>query len=438
MKWLSLAITTTCLIFSSVHAGDYELASILKLAEQHNKQLELARSDLKTASAEKLNAFSRALPKLNVNAGYNRNLQENFVFFPDIFGGTDEIVPIKISFANEYSLNATLSQTLFSFEVGYAIQASRYLSRLTENQYESTLQRVRRKVKGAFYQALLLAEVMKVARDSEASARSNYDNTKLKFDNGIVSEFDLLQAEVRWQNSIPERTSAEQNYQLAINSLKQLVGFPLDEEINLVGSLQTFPEVPSSLTTVEVLEKRPDFQALNWERKLREKDVSAQRAGFFPSLDGTFRYTYSAASDSFKLEQENDNYILGLSLNIPLFNGGATIANVRRASAEVDRVKTRIDEARESIDIELRNIRLRLAEAQQRIEATRRAAYTARRAFDIAETRLQNGLATQIELKDSRLELDRSQVNHFSAIYDYLSAYFDWEVATGTSQFSGM
>ena len=49
----------------------------------------------------------------------------------------------------------------------------------------------------------------------------------------------------------------------------------------------------------------------------------------------------------------------------------------------------------------------------------------------IAETRVRNGLATQLELKDSRILLDQAQLNYYSSIYDYLAAYFDWQKATG-------
>ena len=53
-------------------------------------------------------------------------------------------------------------------------------------------------VKKALYQALLLQKVWEVTVQSENSAKDNYENTKLKFESGTVSEFDLLQAETRW------------------------------------------------------------------------------------------------------------------------------------------------------------------------------------------------------------------------------------------------
>ena len=410
-----------------LEAKEYDLQTILKLAEENNNEIKLAQAELQTASAEKLSAISRALPSLNVTGGYNRNFKDNVVFFT----ANGEVISFDTSFKNEFQMNAVLSQTLFSFEVGQAIQAARYLDRLTKDTYDYVTDQVLTNVKKSFYNSLLLQEVLAVAVESEASAKQNYETTKLKFENGVVSEFELLQAEVRWQNSIPETIRARQNADLSLNNLKALTGIPIEEALSLKGNVKSFPELPEAVAFSAVAEDRADYNALIWEKKLREKDVSAQRAGFFPTLDATLRYSFSAFSDEFKIEQDNDNIVLGLSLNIPVFSGGSNMANVRRAKAEVAKVNTRISQADDNIRVELQNLQLLMREARQRIEASSKAALSARRAFEIAETRLANGLATQVELKDSRVALDQSQVNHYSAIFEYLSAYFDWELAIG-------
>ena len=57
---------------------------------------------------------------------------------------------------------------------------------------------------------------------------------------------------------------------------------------------------------------------------------------------------------------------------------------------------------------------------------------SARRAWEIAETRVANGLATQLELSQSRLVYDQARLGYYSAVYDLLAARFDWEQVTGT------
>ncbi len=438
-KTVLFLIALIIVALNNLNASEYDLDSIIKLAEEKNKDMQLARSELKTASALKLEAVSNALPTVEVNAGYNRNFRENIFYFeaPDPQTGEIRTQSFKTSFRNEYSLNAVLSQTIFSFDVGTAIQAANYYNKFTNYQFDTQRQTVIAEVKKAFYQVLLAKKVLEVAKDSETSAKENFENISLRYEAGAASEFDKLQAEVRWQNSIPNTIRARRNYDVALNNLKSLVEIPIMEEITLDGSIESYPPMPPETNFQDVIEQRPDYAALQWEKKLQEKNVQVQYGNFLPSLKGNLTYTYTAASDEFKLERDNDNIILGISLNVPIFTGGFNIAQVRKARAEVEKVNTRIAKADDNIQIQLQNIRLRLNEANQRIMAARKSVNVAERTFALARSQAESGIITQVELKENRVALDQAQVNYYTAIYDYLEAYFDWERATGNVTTTG-
>jgi len=431
----SFLLLTTFLSLSPgfLNAIEYDLDTIINLAEERNKDIQLAQAELKTASALKLEAISSALPSFEVNAGYNRNFRENIFYFeaPDFQTGEIRTQSFKTSFNNEYRLNAVLSQTIFSFDVGTAIQAANYYNKYTNYQYDTQRQAVIATVKKAFYQALLAQKVLEVAKDSEGSAKENYENISIRYEAGAASEFDKLQSEVRWQNSMPNTIRAKRNFDIALNNLKSLVEIPITEEITLRGSIENYPPVPEELSFEEVIEQRPDYQSLQWEKKLQEKNVQVQYGNFLPSLEGSLTYAYTASSDKFKLERENDNVILGISLKVPIFSGGFNMAQVRKAKAEVEKVKTRIAKADDNIQIDLQNIRLRIQEANQRIMAARKSVNVAERTFELAQSQAESGIITQVELKENRVALDEAQLNYYTAIYDYLDAYFDWERATG-------
>ena len=428
-----LLFFTTLFLIQTVSAKDFDLETILQLAKENNKEIKLARSERKVAAANLKDAISTALPQVNIDVGYNRNFLENIFYFTVTdSSGRPRTQSFKASFRNEYQLNATLNQTIYGFgKVGNAIKAAKIFKNYSQYQYEDQWQKIITRVKKAFYQALLQKKVWEVARQSENSALENYRNMKTKFESGVISEFDLLQAEVRWENSIPETMQARKFYKLAINNLKALVDVPLREQMNLVGSLENFPELPDTLNYREIFSHRPDYNALLLEKQLREKRVAIERSNYLPTLLGNLTYTYGARSDAFRLENDNDNIILGLSLRIPLFTGGHTGAQVQKAKIDMEKVRTRINMANDNIRINLQNIMLRMKEARQRIIAAEKSVGTARRAFEIARSRVEFGLATQLELKDSRVFLDRAQLNYYTAIYDYLDARFDWDLATG-------
>lgn len=432
-----LIISAVCLLVFlnyGISADSYDLKGFLSLVEQHSKDLKLAEKELEMAKARKKEAWSTALPDLSASGRYNRNLGRNFLYidFPDIETGEIQQQKFQLSYWNEFGFNISLSQTLFSFKIGNALKAAKQYQRLSDYVYDSQYQTVIGFAKKAFYQTLLLKKVWEVTEASEENAKENYQIMKKKFDNGLVSQFALLQAEARWGNIIPETTKARRNYELTLNNLKNFAGIPVQDEFSLEGNFVDYPTMPDTIRFEKILEERPDYNALLWEKELRGTDVKAQTSEYFPTLKANFElYNMSALSDRFKLERENVNYWIGLTLNIPIFDGGFTSAQVAKAKIELEKTRINIEKAKEAIYNEISNIYLRLDEANKRIVSGEKSLKTAEKAYHIAETSTASGLATQLELKDARLLYDQAKVNFYSAVYDYLDAFFDWEMAVG-------
>jgi len=433
-KRIILFVYLLLFIIYGIQAETYDLESFLSLVENYNKDLKLAEKELDMAQVRKKQALADALPHVSASGNYIRNIGRRFLYidFPDFETGETQLTKFQISYWNEFALNLGINQTLFSFKVGNALKAAKQYQKFTDFMYDSQYQNVITFAKKAFYQTLLLKKVWEVTRSSEENAKENFLIIKKKYDNGLVSKLELLQAEARWENIVPDTIKAEGNYELALNNLKTFAGISVLEEMTIEGDFDQYPGMPAIIPAESVLESRPDFNALQWEKELRVSDVKAQKADYYPELKANFvLYNLTATSDVFRLDRRNITYWVGLSLSIPIFQGGETAAQVRRANIELEKSQIRIEKTKEIIYNELRNIYLRLEEAQKRIVAGRKNMDTAEQAFQIAESSARNGLATQLELKDARLLADQAKLGYFSAIYDYLAAYFDWELATG-------
>lgn len=433
MHKLSYVILIVLLSISLATSTTYNLDQFIGLVEKNSKDLQLAEKDLEMADAMYKEAFSTALPKIFAEGNYNRNLGKMFLYvdFPDFDTGETTRQKFQISYNNDYSLTAMVQQTLFSLQVGDALRAAKQYDKLTEYVFESSHQTIISIAKKGFYRALLLKKIWEVKEAAEQNAMENYENVKSKFENGLVSELEMLQAEVNWKNKIPETTQSKRNYEMGLILLKNFAGISVETTIELDGNLDTYPAMPDSMPFQTILNLRPDYNALVWERNLRETGISAEKAQHWPTLSGHFVYSFTASSDQFDFDRQNSNYFVGVNLQIPIFTGGYTKAQVQKAKINFDKSEIQILRSQDDIFKGIKNIRLRLKEANSRIQSADKTQESARRAFEISEKSAENGLITQLELRDSRVQLEMAILNFYVATYDYLDAYYDWQLATG-------
>jgi outer membrane protein TolC len=433
-KRLSYSIIVIGLLLEVLIGQPYTLDQFLLLVDKNSKDLQLAEKELEIADATYKEAFSTALPKVFAEATYNRNLRKMFLYvdFPDFETGETTKQKFQMSYNNDFMATAMLQQTLFSLQVGDALRAAKQYDKLVNYTYEASYQAIITIAKKGFYRALLLKKIWEVMEAAEQNAMENYDNVKKRYENGLVSELDLLQAEVNWKNKIPETTQAKRNYEMGLILLKNFAGISVDINLELNGNLDGYPAMPDSMEMVSILHLRPDYNALLWEKDLRKTGLSAEKSGYFPTLSGHFVYNYSASSDKFNIQdRKNSYYFVGVNLQVPIFTGGYTSAQVQKARVNLDKSEITIKKTEDDIIQSIKNIRLRLKEAYSRIQSADKTRETAYRAFDIAQTSAENGLATQLELKDARMQVEQAVLNYYMATYDYLDAYYEWELATG-------
>jgi len=433
MKITHIIFTLGLMCLLPLQGGPLTLEQALQKALEDNKELKLARADLQLADARVTEAWSSVFPHIATDINYTRNLSDQFIYINGGFGGQTGPTRFSFTFKNEYSLRTQLNQTLYSFgKVGTALDIAYDYEKYVRALFRYQKEQILIKVEEAFYQTWIARQIFQLARESEAAAKENYQRTKIQFESGVRSELALLQAEVRWRSAIPEALAARNGYELALNSLKNMLNIPVNDSLEVQGRLDLPDVLPAKVPLESALQKRPDFQARLLEARMRDKNVDLEFANHLPDLSGQLTYTYSGRSDAFKLENDYDNYVLGVSLHIPLFSGGYTSAQVQKA--RVDAAKTHIQVARlqDQIATELENVHLSLEESFKQIKSAERAVTAARRAYELANAQSQAGHVTQLELKDARIVWDQARIARLNALFTYQKALLKWRLVTGS------
>ena len=439
-KLLKAILLSTMILCSAVPAFSkpYSLDEYLELVSQNNKDLKLAATSLKNAGEQEKLARSQALPTIGLSSSLYRNfidVEQSVATSSQAGGGALIYKDVDVNKDYDFSFGLGLSQQLFNINVFNAIKASKEYKQLSKSVYDAQQDAIITAAKKVFFQCFLLEKLYNIRKETEERSYEHYMLMKQKYEAGVVSNLAYLNSEVDYKMTIPETTNAKMNLELCLINLKHLAGIPDEEDVTVVGDFTVFPDIPETLSMQDVLEDRSDYMALLREKTLRDLNIKATKAGHYPTVSLDAAYGYSNSDDKLKKAFHNDNYTqifkVGLKLELPIYTGGALLARDNQVKLEAEQTEIKLQQKREDIIVELRQIYLTLQKEFENIATAESTISTAQEAYNIAQVSFDNGVMTQLELRDTRLNLENAELRHLNAVYNYLCTYFDWQKATG-------
>lgn len=161
------------------------------------------------------------------------------------------------------------------------------------------------------------------------------------------------------------------------------------------------------------------------------RDVDRQRAMHLPTVDLVAARTYTDSETENLIGSAYDTTRVGVQLTLPLTNGGATMAQVRRARARLALAEARLAERQSQLDLTLARERAvqdaALADLEK-ADAMATAATVARRQSDLGLTA---GTSTRSEQAEARIaSLKASQLRHEARLAGLVS-WVRWQEAQG-------
>lgn len=414
------------------------LDKAISIALNENYDMKLGRLDILNADAQITEAYAGAFPKLDFNGQYTRNLKSPVLFLPPntAFNPGPTTQTLSLGADNSFNVGASLSQTIFDPRLGTAISVAKKYSNFTELTTESTRDEVIAKVKQAFYDALLTQKLVDVNQKAYEVAKANYENTGLRFKQGVASEYDYLRAEVQLANVEPALIEAKNNIKLANNNLKNLLTIDLNTKIKVEGEFKA-EQVSAELLdkSNELLQdKNPLLQSLGIQKLMLEDNIDLEQAAYFPTLKAFGNYNWQSEDNTFKFGDYNwaNTITVGLQISYPIFDGFKRGAKIEQAKIQLESFEVSKNQIEEGLKISLLQSKLKMEEALDRIDAQKKSVVQAEKALEIAQTRYNKGVGTQLEILDTQNSLTQTRVNYERALYDFLTAKTQFEKIIGS------
>ena len=406
------------------------LDKALEIALDENPTIKVAAEEIALKKVASKEAWKSLLHEASINGSLDHTLKAAEMKLNDM--------SFKMGQDGTNTANAGLSINLPLF----APAVYRAMS-MTKTDIELAVEKSRaseldliNQVTKAYYQLMLAQDSYEVLQGSYKLAEDNFNVVNAKYQQGAVSEFDKISAEVQMRSIKPNVISAANAVTLAKLQLKVLMGITADVDIKTDDNLTNYESMlfANQLKEEDMsLENNTTMKQFELNMKLLEKNVKSLKTNFMPTLSMSFSYQYQSLYNPninfFDYTWSNSSSLM-FNLSIPLYRA-SNFTKVKSARIQMRQLDwNRIDTERK-LNMQVVSYRNNMTASSEQVVSNKENVMQAEKAVQIAGKRYEVGKGTVLELNSSQVSLTQAQLTYNQSIYDYLVAKADLDQVLG-------
>jgi len=361
---------------------------------------------------------------------FKYNLQHNFQLQQAIIGGN----VIKFGVDNTSNAQIALSQNIFNRDV---LLASRTKDVVRESVKQTTTANkidVAANVSKAFYDVLATMQQIKVADEGIVRLDRSLKDAYARYNSGIADKTDYKRATIALNNSKAAKKANEAILKAKLQYLESLINYPAGNQLNIVyDSLQMEKEMMLDTLQNPDYTKRIEYQLLTTQKKLQEADLKYNKWAYVPSVSASGAYNFNYQNDAFsKLYNQNfPNSYAGISLSVPIFQGGKRKFNIQQQELKLKRIDWDIINLRQNIRAQYAQALAAYKSNFANYQALKENVDLAKEVYDIIQLQYKAGVKTYLEVVAAETDLNTAKINYYNALYELLASRIDVEKSLG-------
>ncbi|MEA4937894.1 MAG: TolC family protein [Paludibacter sp.] len=397
-----------------------------QMALEHNKTLQMAQENVKTANQLKKAAFTQFLPNFSANGAYTWNQKNISLLAEDAllpvgtkmadgsFGFTADQISNGWTLINGQPVPLDANNTPFNPKTnpekiqwkGYALlpkdaleydihnifagtigfvqpifmggkilelyRIAKYGENLANAQLESKTTELLLEVDEAYWRVVSVENKVKLAKEyRNLIAKANSD-ISIMIEEGVTTKAEALKIKVRLNEAEVSLSKAENGLNLSRMALNQLCGIPLNECYTLVDEdLNKATKTEELISYEQAYNNRPELKALTQLENIAKSNEKVMLSRFMPNiaLSGNYLISNPNVYNGYKNEF-GGMYTFGVVGNIPLFHFGEKFHTLKAAKMQRRIATLELEEAREKIQLQITQSSYKVTESMKKQVAT--------------------------------------------------------------------
>lgn len=266
----------------------------------------------------------------------------------------------------------------------------------------------------AFYELLRARGQHAVAQQGAETAARHREDLARFVEAGTVARVELLRVEAQVAEAERLVIAAREGVSMAEVQLRQRLHMAPEEAVTIGESLDETPALPTNLAQLidRAWRERPEIASLERQTGALDANLSAARAGVWPSVAGVFNLDIANPNQRFIPQTETFNTTWDATIQLQWSPTGALVAGrqVARVEAQREALRASLQQLREGLEMEVRAAYTGAQTASAAIEAARRQLTASEESYRVRRERFLIGSAISSDLTDAELDLLRARL----------------------------
>lgn len=405
------------------------LDKAIELAMSENPTIKVAEKEIELKKVSKNEAWQNLLPTATINGSVNYAIKAAEM---NLGGQT-----FKMGKDDASTWNGALQVSLPVFAPAIYKSMS-----LTKADVELAVEKSRgskidlvNQVTKAYYQLMLAQDSYTVLMENYKLAEENFNIVNAKFQQGSVSEYDKISAEVQKSNAWPSVISGKNAVEIAKLQLKVLMGITADVDLVIDDNLKNHEsEMDKNVAKQAIdLQNNSALKSIDLQAQLLKKQRGLLKTNFLPTLalSGSLQYQ-SLYNEDWKVMDYTwgNSSSVALSLSIPLFQASNFTKLKSNKIQQWQLAETRTNTER-MLNMQAQSYLDNMTKSAEQLESNKTAVELAKKGLEISQKRYDVGKGTILELTNSQVSLTNVQLSYNNTIYDYLVAKSELNTVLG-------
>ncbi|MEM7420051.1 MAG: outer membrane channel protein TolC [Pseudomonadota bacterium] len=310
----------------------------------------------------------------------------------------------------------------------------------SDSQYALQVQDLITRTVTAYLAVLRAQDNLEFIKAEKRAIERQLEQTKQRFEVGLTAITDVHEAQANFDNTVAREIQAENDVEIALEDLRVITG-KYHSGLSVLSTERFSATLPQPSTVEEWLkiaeERNLSLMVQRLGKDIAEDDIAAARAGHYPTLSFTARYTKDDVDQTIGTQPEanlptQDSLRLNAQLSIPIYQGGRVVASTAQARHNYVVASEQLEQAHRQTVQSVRRSFNDLRAAVSRIRALEQSVVSANSALKATEAGFDVGTRTIVDVLDSTRNLFDAQRNLAGARYDFIQSVVTLKQAAGT------